>query len=314
MREVPITQRLELIVAGEGQLWTLSDDGHTLSFVNEATQEMHSRTLDASCGELADPSGVVSSQMLWLSCNGRISAYTPTGGGHKVPAPRSTQLLASSDGVWALVDNSLIGIGGAAAGRHISIPAKGEARLWQSSGDEAWAIDLNSLNKALIRVQLPSGTSSTFPVPTEGDQIDDFTIGTEDIWVALRDKHFCASTASNLPGYSTNSTCKTSCHQTTPRSLSPRPTPQPGSRTTETTRQSSSSPTPEPATNPWAPATAGSWRVGRIRAAGAEPKRRRRPFFVDMCQTPETPCFSLSDLLTTSDNGISVARESHLRL
>jgi hypothetical protein len=186
--EVPIKQRLELIVAGEGQLWTLSDDGHTLSFVNESTQEMHRRTLDPSCGELADPSGVVSSHMLWLSCNGSISAYTPTGGGHKRPAPRSTQLLTSSDGVWALVDNSLIGIGGAAAGRRISIPAKGEARLWQSSGDEAWAIDLNSLNKALIRVQLTSGTSSTFTAPTEGDQIDDFTLGTDDIWVALRDK------------------------------------------------------------------------------------------------------------------------------
>jgi len=54
--------------------------------------------------------------------------------------------------------------------------------------DEAWAIDLNALNRKLIRGRLTAGAIEDFAAPTGGDQIEDFTIGTDDIWVVLREK------------------------------------------------------------------------------------------------------------------------------
>jgi hypothetical protein len=188
-KQVDVNVRLELIVAGGGQLWALSDDGLELLFIDESTHDVRTRKLAMPCGELADASGVVALGMLWLSCNGRISVYEPSGGGGKdVSAPRSSHLLASHDGVWVVADGALVGIGGAAKERRISVPGGNLARLWQADGDDVWAVDVDALNKALIRVDLASGIAARFNIPTGSDQIDDLGVGEHELWVVLREE------------------------------------------------------------------------------------------------------------------------------
>ena len=190
VRQLPVAVRLEQIVAGEGQLWGLPDEGENLLLIKESTGEVRSRRLlRPACGVLADPSGVVSLGQLWLSCSDVITAYKPEGGpGKVVRSPKSFHLLASTGGVWALVPGRLVGIAGDAAGRRIVLRDAGEPRLWQAQGDEAWALDLRSGNKALIRVNLATGAIRRFPLATRNQQIDSFAVGPNDIWVALTDK------------------------------------------------------------------------------------------------------------------------------
>jgi hypothetical protein len=180
---------LQLIVAGEGRLWGLSNDGNQLLVIDESTHEVRRRKLSMPCDVTADPNGAAALRMLWLSCNGRISAYKPSGGaGEVVRAPRSSRILASDDGVWVVADGALVGIAGAAKGRRIDVPGGADARLWQSRGNEAWAIDVDAENKGVIRVQLSSGAVSRFPIPTGSDEIEDIGVSTHEIWVALRDE------------------------------------------------------------------------------------------------------------------------------
>lgn len=187
--EVPLAERLEQIVAGAGQLWALSDDGRHLSLIDESTQHVRMRTLRRACDELSDPNGVVALGTLWLDCGGQISVYTPSGdGGRLLTAPKSLHVMASSDGVWVVAKDALIGIGGTAKGRRITVPNGHDARLWQSRADEAWAVELAARERTLIRVDLASGTTTRFSVPVGSDQIDDLSVGPTHIWVVLRDK------------------------------------------------------------------------------------------------------------------------------
>jgi hypothetical protein len=189
VKRVDINSRLGQIVAGGGQLWALPDDGHDLLFIDESTQDVRTRRLDVPCDLLGDPSGVVALGTLWLTCNGRISVYEPSGGGGKhVSAPRSSHLLASHDGVWVVADGALVGIGGVAKGRRVTVAGGEDTRLWKSDGDDAWAVDFGAQNKALIRVHLPSGTATRFTIPTGSDQIDDLAVGADDLWVVLREE------------------------------------------------------------------------------------------------------------------------------
>lgn len=189
VKRVDINTPLEQIVAGGGQLWALSDDGRDLSLIDESTQDVRTRKLDVPCGVPEEPSGVVALGMLWFACNGRISVYDPSGGGGRdVSAPESSQLLASHDGVWVVADGALVGIGGAAKGRRISVPGGNLARLWQADGDDVWAVDVDALNKALIRVDLASGIAARFAIPTGSGQIDDLGVGEHELWVVLRDE------------------------------------------------------------------------------------------------------------------------------
>jgi hypothetical protein len=179
---------LELIVAGEGQLWALADDGRVLFFIDEATQDVRARKLDVPCDLLGNPSGLVALGMLWFSCKGRISVYEPSGGaGKQITALRRPHLLASHDGVWAVAEGTLIGLGGAAKGRRINVPGGVDTTLWKSAGDEAWAVDFGAHDEALIRVQLASGNTTRFAIPTSGGEIDDLAVGADALWVALRD-------------------------------------------------------------------------------------------------------------------------------
>jgi hypothetical protein len=115
VKRVDINMPVELIAAGEGYLWALSDDGRDLLLIDESTEYVRPRKLDVPCALPAEPSGVVALGTLWLACNGRISIYEPSGGGRKdASAPRSSHLLASQGGVWVVSDGTLIGIGGAA--------------------------------------------------------------------------------------------------------------------------------------------------------------------------------------------------------
>jgi hypothetical protein len=179
---------LELIVAGEGQLWALADDGRALFFIDEATHDVRARKLDRACDLVGDPSGLVALGMLWFSCRGRISVYEPSGGaGKQVTALKRPRLLASHDGVWAFAEGVLVGIGGAAKGRHINVPGGVYTRLWKSAGDWAWALDFGAHDEVLIRVQLRSGKTSRFTIPTGGGEIDDLAVGADALWVALGD-------------------------------------------------------------------------------------------------------------------------------
>ena len=115
VKRVDISMPIELIAAGGGHLWALSDDGRDLLSIDESTEHVRTRKLDVPCALPAEPSGVVALGTLWLACNGRISIYEPSGGGRKdASAPRSSHLLASQGGVWVVSDGTLIGIGGAA--------------------------------------------------------------------------------------------------------------------------------------------------------------------------------------------------------
>ena len=96
--------------------------------------------------------------------------------------------LANPAGVWAVTPHALIGIAGDASHRSIRLRNAGEPRLWQTQGNQAWALDLKSLNKTLIQVDLAAGTSRRFPLDTHGRQVDGFAVGPKDIWATLTDK------------------------------------------------------------------------------------------------------------------------------
>lgn len=187
VNEVPIRERLELIVAGEGQLWALADDGRRLLFLDE-TLSVRARALRAPCGLLSDPAGVVALGRLWLSCDGSVSAYGHRGGFEPISSPSAQHLLASRRGVWAITPGSLVGIGGAATGRKIPFGKEGEFRLWQSSDDEAWAVEIDSATTTLFRINLASGASTHFPLRIEPDEIAAYAISSNAIWVALRER------------------------------------------------------------------------------------------------------------------------------
>ncbi len=189
VQRVPIDSWLQLIVTGGGQLWALSGDGSQLLFIDETTHDVRTQNLALPCDVTAEPTGVVAAGTLWLSCNGRISVYEPTGGARRdVSAPRSSHLLASRDGVWVVADSALVGIGGAVKGRRISVPGGEDARLWQSSGDDAWAVELAAQERVLIHVDLGSGAVTRFTIPTGSDQIDDLAVGAHELWVVLSEE------------------------------------------------------------------------------------------------------------------------------
>jgi hypothetical protein len=185
VRQLPITGRLEYIVAGEGQLWGLPDEGRNLLSIKASTGEVRSRRLRPAGGLSSLPSGVVALGRLWLSCNRVIAAYEPSGGASTVlRSPRSFHLLASSAGVWAVQAHVLVGVTGHAYGRRIVLGAASKARLWQARGNEAWALDRRLLN-TLIEVNLATGAIHRFPLATHGQHVDGFVIGSNHIWVSL---------------------------------------------------------------------------------------------------------------------------------
>jgi hypothetical protein len=189
VRQLPIHVRLDRIIAGEGQLWGLPNDGKSLVLINTSTGTVQSRPLQSPCGELANPSGVVKLGRLWLSCNQRIAVYDQRGGVGKIlAAPHSFHLLASTAGVWAVTPYALVGIAGDASGRTIRLRSAGEPRLWQARGNQAWAADLKTLNKTLIQVNLATAAIRRFPLDTAGRQVDGFAVTPKEIWATLTHK------------------------------------------------------------------------------------------------------------------------------
>src|SRR6266545_4302878 len=167
VQRVPIDSWLQLIVTGGGQLWALSGDGSQLLFIDETTHDVRTQNLALPCDVTAEPTG---------------------GARRDVSAPRSSHLLASRDGVWVVADSALVGIGGAVKGRRISVPGGEDARLWQSSGDDAWAVELAAQERVLIHVDLGSGAVTRFTIPTGSDQIDDLAVGAHELWVVLSEE------------------------------------------------------------------------------------------------------------------------------
>jgi hypothetical protein len=178
--------RLEEIFAGEGQLWGLPDSGRNLLFIKTSTGEARAHGVRRACGELAYPSGVVRLGELWLSCSRTIAVYKSAGGaGRVLGSPRSYHLLASTVGVWAVVPRGLVGIAGGASGRTIALR---DAADLQAQGHEAWALDRSSLNRRLIQIDLVTGVVRRVALALQGQAIDHFAVGPNDIWVTLTDK------------------------------------------------------------------------------------------------------------------------------